>query len=110
MKTVLNFFKHLLHGIFPTVGGGLVTMAIYNIFKNFKLIATGSGWSSIGAFCFAIIEIILALILIYELGEDQIHAKKWRQYKRSQTADTMNGSSCDCETSDEATNTYCDWE
>ena len=108
MKTVLNFLKTLLNGILPTVAGGLVAINLLYIINNIKEITIGSGWIVVHHFAMALIETILLVCLWYELGIINNNSKNWIKYKRSLTADTMNGNSCDCETSDEVTNTYCD--
>ena len=105
MKKILNFFKTLLFGIMPSIAGGCIVLSVCYIIKNIQAITTGSGWHVVHFFVVAVIETILSVALIYELGELQINANNWKAYKRSQAAQTIDSSSCDCETSDEAADT-----
>lgn len=105
MKKIFNFLKILLYGILPAISGGLIALDIMYIINNIKSINTGSGWSAIGYFTTATIELILAVCLLYELGVIQLNSKKWIAHKKEETVNNINSSSSDCETSDETTNT-----
>ena len=105
MKRIFNVLKMLLFGIMPAVAGGLIVMDILYVIKNIQHITVGSGWPVVMYFVFALTEAILAIILLYGLGELQYNSKKWIAYKKEQAANNIDGSSEDNETSDEATNT-----
>lgn len=105
MKKILNFFKTLLFGIMPSIAGGCIVWDVHYIIKNIQAISTGSGWSVVLYFVLATIEAILAIILLYELGTIQLNSNKWIAHKKEQDAQTIDSSSCDCETSNEAADT-----
>jgi hypothetical protein len=106
LKNVLNkivqFFQTLAYGFMPAIAGGCITMDVYYIIKNIQEITVGSGWSVVLNFVYATSELILAIILLYRLGQIQMNSKEWLLHKRLQTANTINSGSLDCETSDEA--------
>ena len=80
-------------------------MDVYLFIRNIQNITTHSSWIVIYYFILAVVELTLALILLYQCGEVQFDAKKWRaytKYKELDEADNIDGSSDDCETSDEA--------
>lgn len=104
MKKIFNFLKTLLYGILPAISGGLITLAIIYTINNIKSINTGSGWSVVWCFTIAIIELILAICLLYELGVIHLNSNKWIAHKREETTDNIDSISADCETFDEATN------
>lgn len=105
MKKIFNFLKTLLYGILPAISGGSIALAIIYIINNIKSINTGSGWSVVGYFTTAIIELILAVYLLYELGVIHLNSNKWIAHKKEQDAQTIDSSSEDSETSNEATDT-----
>ena len=105
MKKIINILKTLLYGIWPALAGGCIAMDVYFFIRNIQNITTHSGWIVIYYFILAVVELTLALILLYECGEVQSNSKKWLayiKYKKPDEADTIDGSSDDCETSDEA--------
>ncbi len=104
MKRILNYLKALLFGIMPAVAGGLITMDVIYVVKNIAIIGSGSGWDVVLCFVLALIELVLAIMLLHELGELQLNANKWKAYKAEQIAQAINGSSDD-ETSNEAADT-----
>lgn len=108
MKKIFNFLKTLLYGILPAISGGLITLAIIYTINNIKSINTGSGWSVVLSFVLAFIEIILVLILLYELGTIQLNSNKWVAHKKELNTQTIDSSTSDNETSGEAINTSSD--
>lgn len=108
MKKILHFFKTLLFSLWAAIAGACVVWDIHYIIKNVQAISSGSGWSVVLSFILAFIEIILVLILLYELGTIQLNSNKWVAHKKELDAQTIDSSLCDCETSDEATNTSSD--
>ena len=105
MKKLFNIIKTLISGILPAMSGGLIALGVMYIIQNVHKIAETSGWPVVKYFLLATVELILALMLLYELGVIMINAKKWTKYKREISADTIDSSSEDCETSDESTDT-----
>ena len=103
---IFNFLKTLLLGVIPAIAGGMITLDVLYIINHIRHIGAGSGWNAVFHFSLALIEFILAVILLYDLGGLQDKANKWIQYKKTQTADNTDSSSCDCETSNEATDTF----
>jgi hypothetical protein len=108
MKTIFKFFKTLLYSIWPTLAGFCIAGDIHCIIRNIRAINTGSGWNVVLSFVLVVMEITLAIILLYELGWHQINSKNWVEYKKAIDAQTTDSSSCDCETSNEATDTSSD--
>ena len=106
MKNLLNkiaqFFQTLAYGLMPAIAGGCITMYVYYVIKNIREITVGSGWSVVLNFVYATLEFILAIILLYQLGQIQMNSKEWLLHKRLQTANTIDSGSLDCKTSDEA--------
>ena len=108
MKKILNFLKTFLAGIFPAVAGGCVLAEIYYIIRNIQAINMHTGWNVVKFFLLATIELILVIILIYELGIIQINSRKWIKHIKDTAEETTNNiasSSSDCETSDETADT-----
>ena len=108
MKKILNFFKTFLSGVLPTFLGGSVCLAVWYIYNNIVKIATGNGWSVVLSFVLAVIEFILVIMMLYEMGELTINAKRWKKYlksKEEEIVNTIDGSSKENETSNEATDT-----
>lgn len=105
MKKFFNIVKHLVLGLWPAIGGGLVAFDLYCAFKNIVPISNTTGWLVVMHFLLALAEIVLAIMLLYTLGRNQADANSWSKYKKAQAADNISGSSCDCETSDEAADT-----
>jgi hypothetical protein len=104
MKKVFNFLKTLLNGSLPAIAGGLIAFDIIFIINNIQKIAAGSGWPVVQYFVLALTEAFLLICMWYELGVISTNSKNWIKYKRSLDAQTIDSSSCDCETSNEATN------
>ena len=105
MKKIINILKTLLYGIWPALAGGCIAMDVYYFIRNIQNITTHSSWIVIYYFILAAAELFLAIALLYECGKMQLNAKKWlayTQYKELDEADNIDGSSDDCETSDEA--------
>lgn len=107
MKKIFNFLKTLLCGILPAIFGSLITFDIMYIINNIESISTGSGWSVVWCFTIAIIELILVVCLLYELGITQINSAKWIAHKREE-ATNIDSSSEDREICDKATDTSSD--
>lgn len=103
MKIIINFFKTLLYSIWPALAGGCIVSSMYYIIKNIQAINTGSGWTVVLSFVLALIETVLTIILLYELGTIQLNSNQWVAYKKAIATQTIDGSSEDCESSDEAT-------
>lgn len=101
MKLILNYLKALLFGIMPAVAGGLITMNIIYIVKNIAIIGSGSGWDVVLCFVLALVELVLSVMLLHELGELQMNSNKWNAYKKAEAKNNKDSSSYD-ETSDEA--------
>jgi hypothetical protein len=110
MKKILNFLKALLFGIYPTICGVFIGCSTYYVIKHLRLITTGSGWSVVWHFLIAIIEAFCVIFWWYELGTMCLNARKWNLHKKEISADTIDGSSEDCKTSDESTDITCDCE
>ena len=100
MKKIFNFLKTLLCGLLPAISGSLIELGIMYIINNIKSINTASGWYVVGYFTLAIIELILSVCLLYELGLIQLNSSKWIAHKREEAAN-IDSISVDCETSDE---------
>lgn len=102
MKKIINFFKTLLYGIAPALAGGAIVLDIYYVIKNIQRISTGSGWGVILYFAFGIVELILSIALLYELGSINMIATNWKKRSEHNTAGSTydNVSGQDCETSD----------
>ena len=105
MKKIFHFLKTLLFSLWAAIAGACIVWDTHYIIKNIRAIGTSSGWSVVWSFVLAVIEIILMLFLLYELGTIQLNANKWIAHKRELDAQTTDSSSCDCETSNEATDT-----
>lgn len=105
MKKIINFLKTLVCGIMPAIAGGLIVLNVHYIIKNIQAINTGAGWSVVLSFLLATIESILTICLLYEFGVLQINSDQWVKYNKAKAANTINSSTSDNETSDEATDT-----
>lgn len=103
MKQIINFLKTLVYGIIPAIAGGLIALDIMYISNNIKSINTGSGWSVVLSFVLALMETILAVILLYELGTIQLNSNQWIAYKKEITTQTIDSGTSDNKTSDETT-------
>ena len=108
MKKIINILKTFLYSIWPALAGGCIVWDVHYIIKNIQAISTGSGWAVVLYFVLATIEAILAIVLLYELGTIQINSNQWVAYKKAITAQTIDSSPCECETSDEAADTSSD--
>jgi hypothetical protein len=108
MKKILKFIKTFLLGIFPALSGSLVALDVYFAIRNIQLINVSSGWPVVYYFALAATEIFLGACLIYELGDMYINSRNWTRYIKhieAETADTIDSSASDNETSGEATDT-----
>ena len=105
MKKIFHFLKTLLFSLWAAIAGACVVWGTHYIIKNIRAISTLSGWSVVWSFMLAVIEIVLVLFLLYELGTIQLNSNKWIAHKKEQDAQTIDSSSEDSETSDEATDT-----
>ena len=104
-QKILKILKTLVNGFLPACLGGSIVISVWYLYNNIVNITVGHGWSVILSFILGISELILTILLLYELGEIAVSAKKWTQYlkdKQEQNEDTINSSTSDCETSDEA--------
>jgi hypothetical protein len=97
-----------MNGWLPTLSGAMVMVDLHYAYRNIMAISTSTGWSAASHSIFALMEIIIAVILIYELGIIYTHANNWNKYNQLQKDNTIDSSSCDCETSDEAADTSSD--
>ena len=104
IKKIFNVIKIMCFGVIPAIMGGAIALDIVSCTTNIINITTNSvtGWGAIIAFILALMEIVLAFIFLYELGKIQINAYNWTAYKRVQAENTIDGSSKENETSDEA--------
>ena len=107
MKKILNFFKTFLYSIWPALAGACIVLDVHYVIKNIQIInsGSGSGWTVVMSFVFAATEIILALIILYRLGEIARNAKRWTKYlksKQEEIENAIDGSLEENETSDEA--------
>lgn len=93
MKRILNYLKALLFGIMPAVAGGLITMDVIYIVKNIKIISSGSGWDVVLCFVLALMELVLVIMLLHELGELQLNANKWKAYKKAEAENNKDSGS-----------------
>lgn len=108
MKKVLNFLKTLLYGIMPAIAGGLITTTILLIVKNIRAINIQSSWVAVLYFVIAVVEVLLAIDLLYNLGKLQINSNNWiayQKHKEPEDTDNKDSSSSDQETSGETTDT-----
>ena len=101
MKKIFNFLKILLCGILPAVFGSIITLDIMCIINNIKSINTESGWYVVGFFITVIIEVILAIYFLYQLGVMELNSNKWIMHKREEAAHNITSSLSDCETANE---------
>ena len=95
----------LLYGIMPAIAGGLVLMDVTYIIKNIRNITTGSGWPVVWYFMLCSMEVVLVVLLLYELGKHEYNSNKWIAYSKEKTEHNNDSSSKDNETSDEAADT-----
>ena len=105
MKKIFHFLKTILLGIFPATIGVCIASDVYYVIHNIQAIATSSGWSVVLYFVFTVIEIFLAFALLYDLGEMFFGSIKWNAYKKTLGVNTIDSSSKENETSNEATDT-----
>lgn len=108
MKKILNFLKTLLYGIMPAIAGGLIILNVLCIVNNIRDINTQSSWMAILSFVITVIEVLLAIDLLYNLGKLQINSNNWivnQKYTKSEDIDNKNNSSSDQETSGELADT-----
>jgi hypothetical protein len=103
MKKIFNFLKTLLYSIWSAIAGGCIVLNVYYIIKNIQAINTGSGWTVVLSFVLALMETIITVILLYELGTIQLNSNQWIAYKKTIATQTIDGSPEDYESSDEAT-------
>ena len=104
MKNIFKIIKTLIRGVTPAVAGGLIAADIVYLFKNIQKITTGSGWDVVLCFVLALAELFLIFALLYELGELQANSSNWTRHIKnikSDNAQTIDGRSEECETSDE---------
>lgn len=101
MKKIFNFLKTLLYGIIPALVGGCIVLDVYYIIKNIQRITVGSGWEVVLYFALGVTELFLAVTLLFGLGS-------LVKNNAAESADNIDSSTSDCETSDEATNTSSD--
>ena len=71
------------------------------IINNIKSINTESGWYAVGFFITVIIEVILAIYFLYQLGVMELNSNKWIAHKREEAANNIDSSSSDCEAANE---------
>lgn len=104
MKKILNFLKTLLYGIMPAVAGGLIVLNVLCIVNNIRDINTQSSWMAILSFVITVVEILLSIDLLYNLGKLQINSNNWiadQKHTESEDTDNKDNSSSDRETSGE---------
>lgn len=105
MKKLWNLFKTFMNGWLPALSGAMVMMDLWYAYCNIKHIPTATGWSAASYSILALAEIVIAVILIYELGIMHTNTNNWNEYNQSISENTIDSSSCDCETSNEAADT-----
>ena len=105
MKKFLTFIKRVLLGLLPAAQGAIVVYGLQKAITCFKITTVSQGWAAV-LFCFEALSFLaLMLWFLYDLGKDCHDAMDWRAHKREEAVQTIDGSSDDCETSDEATDT-----
>lgn len=105
LKKIFKFFKRILLGLLPAAQGAIIVFNLQKAITCFKLTATSQGWTAV-VFCFeALCYLALMCWFLYDLGKDCNDAMDWRVYKRNELAQTIDSSSEENETSDEATDT-----
>lgn len=105
MKRFFNIIKTLIFGIFPTIAGGAIVVDIIYIVKNIQKITETSGWPVVYYFLVATAELIIVVMLWYELGIMASNSKQWIKHKHETAAYNIDSTSpdCpDCEETDEA--------
>ena len=108
MKKILNFLKTLLYGIMPAIAGGLIVLNVLCIVNNIRAINTQSSWMAILSFVFAVVEVLLVIDLLYNLGKLQINSNNWiadQKYIESEDTDNKDNNPSDRETSGELADT-----
>ena len=93
MKKIFNFLKMVFIGTIPAVSGGLITTSIVLIVRNVQAISVASGWTVVLHFVYAALEAILAVLMLYELGDMYTKYKNWMMYKAEVAGNTTNDSS-----------------
>ena len=91
----------------PALDGVCIALGAWYMYHNIIDITNGTGWPVILNFILAVIEFILIVILLYELGVIASSAKSWIKYlknKQEEITDTIDDDSPDCDASDETTN------
>ena len=101
MKKIINVLKTFLYSIWSAIAGGCIVLNVYHIINNIQKINTGSGWAVVLSFVLALVETILTIILLYELGTIQLNSNQWVVYKKAIASQAIDGSPEDCGPSDE---------
>lgn len=91
MKKVFKFLKHVILGLRLALNGGVVTCGIVLCALNIYDVTQTSGWSAVGHFVIAAIEFILSVLILREIGEEEIYIKNWKQHKREQDENDTTG-------------------
>lgn len=108
MKKFLTFIKRVLLGLLPAAQGAIAVYDLQKAITCFKFTTVSQGWAAV-LFCFEALGFLaLMLWFLYDLGEDCHDAMDWRAHKREEAVQTIDGSSDDCETSNEVTDTSSD--
>lgn len=101
MKKIINFFITLAYGIIPAIAGGAIALDVYWIVRHIQMITTGSGWTVVYHFALGIIELLLAITLLYDLGSLNMFAVNWKKHLKNNTSD----STCDNTNGDQESET-----
>jgi hypothetical protein len=91
-SNILQFFKALAYGLYPSILGFLVTAETYHAVLNIIKVTSSSGWSVVGHFVLALIEIVIVIFLLWDLGLTHICANNWiayQKHKQSEDADNI---------------------
>ena len=89
MKKIFNFLKTLVYGLWPACMGGVIALDVIDCVRNIIDITTCkvSGWNVVLNFILIILECILAILLLYELGRISRNSNNWIAYNNHQQLD-----------------------
>ena len=105
---ILTFLKTLAYGLYPAVLGFVVAAETHYAAQHIIGVTSGSGWSVVGHFLAAIVELTIMIFMLSELGHMRIASNNWitlQKYKDLEATQTTDSSSEENETSDETTDT-----
>ena len=87
---IINFFKMLWYGIVPAIAGGCITMDVMHAIRNARQIMESSGWIVVYHFLLMVAEIILAVLLLYELGVVNYNSNNWKKHLQNNEQQSEN--------------------